>query len=169
MPSLQEIIFFALALAILGSAIAVVWMKNAIHAALSLIVSLLSVSMLFITMRAEFLFATQLLVYTGGVMVLFLFVIMLVNVEHLEHMRAFTRHYGVALGTILLLFFPLAWLASHGGAATVTSGTFEPGVESNTRAIAGVLLTRYLLPFEIVSVLLLVAMVGAIVLSKKEI
>src|SRR5436190_15369576 len=97
MPSPQELTFFILAAAILVSALGVVWMKNAIHSALCLIVSLLSVSMLFITLRAEFLFATQLLVYTGGVMVLFLFVIMLVNVDHLEHMRAYTRHYVVGV------------------------------------------------------------------------
>jgi NADH-quinone oxidoreductase subunit J len=166
---MPELTFFLLAAAILGSAIGVVSMRNAIHSALCLIVSLLAVGVLFVTMRAEFLFATQLLVYTGGVMVLFLFVIMLVNVEHLEHMRSYTRHAWVALLTIPGLFAALAFLAMGKELGGAGSGSVTPGTVSNMRSIAGVLLTSYLLPFEIVSVLLLVAMVGAIVLSKKEI
>jgi NADH-quinone oxidoreductase subunit J len=161
--------FYLFAAVILGSALLVVTRKSAIIAALYLALSLLAVAGLYVSLHAEFLFAVQVLVYTGGVMVLFLFVIMLVNIDDLAHLRPAVRNWWFPVAILAVTFGVLASIARSGAVPPAAAGAFDPMTTSNTQAVASVLFTDYLLPFEVVSVLLLVAMVGAIVLSKKEI
>jgi len=167
MPQPSVLIFYALAAVILASAILVVTRKSPVSSAVALVVTLLSVAVLYLTLWAEFLFAVQVLVYTGGVMVLFVFVIMLVNVEEIPLLRAAIRSW----------WWPAAFCALVGAVlVTATLGSRRLGEavrpaglpEDNVRAVAEALFVKYLLPFEIVSVLLLVAMVGAIILSRRE-
>ena len=165
--SLPLLTFYLFAAIILGSAVMVVTRKNAIASAMFLALSLISVAGLYVSLEAEFLFAVQILVYTGGVMVLFLFVIMLVNVDEMAFVRSWIKRPWLPLGLAGFCFVALAMAAA-------STDTLQPvadavaGSGSNTRDVAMRLFTGYLLPFEIVSVLLLVAMIGAIVLAKKE-
>jgi len=171
MPELvPQLTFYVFAALILGSAILTITRRNAVTAALFLALCLLSVGGLFVSLKAEFLFAVQVMVYTGGVMVLFLFVIMLVNIEDLPRIRAAVRGWWLPAGLVVVSFFALGWHARQAQVGRLPGGFVEPaaGLLGNTRAVALALFTDYLLPFEIVSILLLVAMIGAIVLAKKE-
>src|SRR5215475_2893301 len=94
---LDAIFFYAFAILTLAGAIQTVTRKSAVHSAIWLIVSLLGVAGLFLLQQAEFLFAVQILVYIGGIMVLFLFVIMLVNLDRAAHLRQFNKQWAVAL------------------------------------------------------------------------
>jgi len=159
--------FYLFAAVIVGSALMMVTRRNAITAAVFLTLSLLAVAGLYITLGAEFLFAVQVLVYTGGIMVLFLFVIMLVNVDDLAHVRMSIRRWWLPVTFAAVAFGGLVMAATAGelGASAVP----EPlDLGSNTKEVALILFARYLLPFEAISILLLVAMIGAILLAKKE-
>jgi NADH-quinone oxidoreductase subunit J len=138
--------------------------RNPVTSAMFLVLTIGSLAGLFVMLHAFFLAAVQILVYAGAVMVLFLFVIMLLNPKE-EQRRAFSL---VAGGQALLAAGALAWLllkvVDQAGAATAAAPTVEGGTGDLGRA----LFTQYLLPFEVVSVVLLVAMVGVILLSKRE-
>ncbi len=139
--------------------------RNPVTSALFLVLTIISLAGLFVLLRAFFLAAVQILIYAGAVMVLFLFVIMLLNLKDEEQRKI--KRTSVILGGI-----------GGGALACLLVGTlaanFSPGqpnllmVEGSTMALGKILFTEYLLPFEIVSVLLLVAMVGVVLLSKKE-
>ena len=166
---LPNFFFYLLASVILFSGILTITRRNAVHSAIWLVVTLLGVAGLYLHQDAEFLAAVQVLVYIGGITVLFLFVIMLVNVEGLEQGRIATRHWWWGVPLFAFTFGALGFLASRGAGAGPAPGAPELGLlRSNTEAVATRLFTGYLLPFEIVSVLLLVAMIGAIVLAKRE-
>ena len=149
-------------------------LKNPVHAALSLLATFLAVAVLFVLQHAEFLAAVQILVYAGGVMVLFLFVIMLVNVA--QRCRAspstcvgWSRRRWSSLRRLPCWSAAGVW--SHGRWSAVTwphSSSVEGQALGNTEAVGWSLYRDYLLPFEVVSVVLLVAMIGAIVLGRKE-
>ena len=159
--------FYLLSTVIVVAALIMVTRRNAIASAVFLAVTLLAVAALYVTVGAEFLFAVQVLVYTGGVMVLFLFVIMLVNVDTLAKVRPTIRHWMMPALLTTVSFAALVAFARVGRLREVT-GESTAEVMGNTKAVALELFTGYLLPFEVVSVLLLVAMVGAILLAKKE-
>jgi len=167
----QLVIFTLLAAVGLGSAVMVITRKNPVHSALYLVVTFFSVAGIYVVMGAAFLAAVQVLVYAGGIMVLFLFVIMLVDTpEHGGTRRIRGKHAGAAaILTALvtaLLGYQLANAGPLGGAAGDTSALASQG--GNLEAVATSLFQYYLLPFEVVSVLLLVAMVGAIVLARSK-
>ena len=159
--------FYAFSLVILVSAVCVVTRRSPVHAAVFLVSALLGTAGIFLTLQATFLFAVQIMVYTGGIIVLFLFAIMLVNVEELPKLRSSIRGWWLpvafSLGVFAILVFQTAGSGELAAPTTLQSGL------DNTSAVARLMFVDYLLPFEIVSVLLLVAMVGAIVLSKEEI
>ena len=138
--------------------------RNPVTSAMFLVLTIVSLAGLFVLLHAFFLAAVQVLVYAGAVMVLFLFVIMLLDLKAEERRRA--RAFGIAGGSIsvgaLLAIFLIS--LSH----TPLAATDSPSVEGGTVRLGKLLFTQYLLPFEIVSVLLLVAMVGVVLLSKKE-
>ena len=139
--------------------------RNPLTNALCLVLTLVSLAALFVLLHAYFIAAIQVLVYAGAVMVLFLFVIMLLDLKE-EARRRFSR-LGVAAGLLGVL--------GLGGVIVATilrSGAgrgLQPKIEGSTASLGKALFTDYLLPFEIVSLILLVGMVGVILLSKKEI
>jgi len=169
-----EIIFYLLAGLTVLFALGVVMFKNPVHAALSLLATFIIVAMLFILRHAEFLGAVQLMVYAGGIMVLFLFVIMLARREGQGTDRAFLSDLapaavvgGVLLGALICAGILLGVLAAgHGDVAALEM--VDGARLGNTEAVSMVLYTKYLIPFEVVSVVLLVAMIGAIVFGRSD-
>src|SRR3954469_2459910 len=138
--------------------------RNPVTSAMSLVLCIVSMAGLFVLLEAYFLAAVQILVYAGAVMVLFLFVIMLLDLKEEERrkLNAFGIGAGIiAGGGIASLLVKTIWFSGVGA-------NKQPLIEGGTVALGRELFTNYLLPFEIVSVLLLVAMVGVILLSKKE-
>ncbi len=162
------IFYFFSALAVI-SALLMITRRNVVHSAIFLITALLATAGIFLQLRAEFLFAVQIILYVGGIMVLFLFVIMLVNLDVAVRQAAFNRQAwlailmaGAMMGTVALA----VWL----GRASVHLPPVKAGaLEPNTELVGEALFQNFMLPFEIASVLLLVAMIGAVVMSKKRI
>ncbi len=147
--------------------------KNPVHSALFMVVVFFMMAALFVMLRAEFLAAAQILVYAGAIMVLFLFVIMLLRLQP-EELRntgrqGYQRFFGVILGVVLVIQIALT---VKGGLFKGIMGSFTPeavkGFGGNTEAVAAVMFTDYLFPFELTSAILLMAIVGAVVLTKKE-
>jgi NADH-quinone oxidoreductase subunit J len=168
----QAIFFYVFAAMTLGGGLLTITRKNAVHSAMFLIVSLMGVAGLYLLQQAEFLFAVQIVLYIGGIMVLFLFVIMLVNLDEAAKEKQFNGQWWIALVCIALVAVQVFYFLAKG------SGTFRiasPVVTApaaglgNTELLADVLFTEYLLPFEIASILLLVAVVGSVVMAKKRI
>ena len=166
-------LFVIFAVFALASAIAVVVARNPVHSALYLLLSFLLVACIFILQQAEFVGAVQILVYAGGIMVLFLFVVMLVNPRTVQTVKVFQHQWDVALvlfPVFVLPFLYILWTEKFPAVpdnpdAFRTVGTVIAG---NTEAVAWVLFRDYLVPFEVASVFLLVAMIGAVVLGKRS-
>ena len=164
--------FYLFALLVLGGAIMTITRRNAIHSAISLIVSLMGVAGLYLLQKAEFLFAVQIILYIGGIMVLFLFVIMLVNLDEQAKERQFNGQWWVALACVVLVGAQVFYFIRKGSDALRLPAAADMAVnmtKGNTEMIADALFSEYLLPFEIASLLLLVAVVGSVVMAKKRI
>jgi NADH-quinone oxidoreductase subunit J len=167
---IDTVFFYAFALLTLGGAILTITRRNAVHSAISLIVSLLGVAGLYLLQQAEFLFAVQIVLYVGGIMVLFLFVIMLVNLDQMAKERQFNRGWMVGLAAVVAVGVEIAYFFYRGQDSFKLAGVAAPpAAEGNTEVLADVLFRQYLLPFEIASILLLVAVVGSVVMAKKRI
>ena len=165
--------FVVFALLALGTALAVVLARNPVHSALFLLSSFLLVACIFFLQRAEFVGAVQILVYAGGIMVLFLFVIMLVHQRTLKGATAFQHQWDVALLFLLIFLVPFLYVlwTERFPAVPQNPDAFRMvgnRIAGNTQAVAWVLYRDYLLPFEVASIFLLVAMVGAVVLGKRS-
>ena len=170
---METYLFYALALILVTFSILTVTARNPVRSAVYLVSALLAVAGFFFLMEAEFVGAVQVLVYVGGIMVLFLFVIMLVSIESLERQPKVSRQWRTGLVLAVVLCLELSLLIFR-GTVSLEEGLAESGIIANTEtmnteAVGTVLYSTYLLPFEIASVLLLVAIVGAVVLAKKEI
>lgn len=167
----DTVLFYIFALFVLGGGVMTVTRRNAVHCALWLIVSLLGTAGLFLLRQAEFLFAVQIILYIGGVVLLILFVVMLVNLDETARLRQFNKQWWVALACIAAVGGELIYVLRRGLGAFVLAEGAPPGaaVEGNTERLADVLFSEYLLPFEIASLLLLVAIVGSVVMAKKRI
>jgi len=173
---LDQFIFFAFAAIALVGAVLVVTSKNTIHSAIWLITTLLATAGIYLQLRAELLFAVQVILYVGGIMVLFIFVIMLVNLDVSLRQIQFNRQTTVALVLALALggLLPVMHyflqdqisLPPVESPAVLAAGA-EP--QGNTEQVGEVLFARYMVPFEIASVLLLVAMIGAVVMAKRRV
>ncbi len=170
----QILFYFFGGLAVLG-AVLVVTSRSAVYSAIFLITTLLATAGIYLTLLAEFLFAVQIILYVGGIMVLFVFVIMLVNLDVALHQVQFNRQrwvaglLGVVLGAQLLAAFLLAG-KDAAGRDILNLPSASPGLLApNTQLVGQALFTNYLIPFEIASILLLVALVGAVVMGKKRI
>jgi len=164
------VVFSVLALAM---AVAVVLAKNPVHSALFLLASFLLVACLFLLQDAEFVGAVQILVYAGGIMVLFLFVIMLVHQRTLRGVSSFQHQWDVALLFLLLFLAPFLYILGTEKFPDLPANAdafrmVGTRVLGNTQAVAWLLYRDYLLPFEVASIFLLVAMVGAVVLGKRS-
>jgi NADH-quinone oxidoreductase subunit J len=166
--------FYVLAGLAVASGAAVITRRNAVHAALALIVTLLSVAGLYLMLYAPFVAGVQIIVYAGGIMVLFLFVIMLVNIERSSKERRFNRMWPVGLvaACALMVLFISAFVK---GRALFPDRIVQLSEGSNTQLIAGLLygeagrMGQYTFAFEIASLLLLVAILGAVIMTKKKI
>jgi NADH-quinone oxidoreductase subunit J len=158
------VFYFFAALAVVGG-VMMVTRKNAVHSAVYLVLTFIAIAAIYVLLGAEFLFAVQVLVYAGGIMVLFLFVIMLVNLEEPRRYSGGKLHLGLSAGLTLILFGMLAVVfvkdAPPAGAVAASAGG-----EGNLQLVGALLYQNYLIPFEVVSLLLLVAMIGAIVLGR---
>lgn len=157
-------IFAALALVCGFLVVANPFSRNPVTSAMFLVLTIVWLAGLFVLLEAFFLGAVQILIYAGAVMVLFLFVIMLLDLRA-EERRRFKRLGLVGGGLVAAALAVLLRGAIH---QAVPATTASPAAEGTTEALGRLLFTRYLLPFEAVSVLLLVAMVGVVLLSKKE-
>ena len=170
---METYLFYALALILVTFSILTVTARNPVRSAVYLVSALLAVAGFFFLMEAEFVGAVQVLVYVGGIMVLFLFVIMLVSIEALDRQPKVSRQWRTGLVLAVVLCLELSLLIFR-ATVSLEEGLAESGIITttetmNTEAVGTVLYSTYLLPFEIASVLLLVAIVGAVVLAKKEI
>ncbi|HEX9969400.1 MAG TPA: NADH-quinone oxidoreductase subunit J [Acidimicrobiales bacterium] len=164
-------VFVVSATIVLAGAIGVVISANPVHAALSLVMTLFGVAVLFVAQQAHFLAAVQVIVYAGAIVVLFLFVIMLLGVDREENVDEerlrFQRPFALGLGLLVLaeiLFLtPTQWAT---GAKSVAGASTAEG--QNIELLARSIFTRYLLAFEITSLLLVIAVVGAVVLARRS-
>lgn len=155
------------------SAALVVTRRNAVHSAVFLVTALLATAGIFLTLRAEFLFIVQIILYAGGIMVLFVFVIMLVNLDVALQQIQFSRQKWVALLVAVALGAQVGvmfWSAGRLKAGNLLLPPAPAGerLPPNSESVAQSLFGTYLLPFEIASLLLLVAMIGAVVMAKKK-
>ncbi len=167
---LDTLFFYFFALMTLTGGVLTVTRRSAVHSAISLILSLVGVAGLFLLQKAEFLFAVQIVLYVGGIMVLFLFVIMLVNLDQASRERQFNRQWWLALACVAAVGAELAYVLYRGaGAFRLGAPAAAASKMGNTELVADVLFKQYLLPFEVASVLLLAAVIGSVVMAKKRI
>jgi NADH-quinone oxidoreductase subunit J len=173
--SVEAFVFYLLATLIVGLGILVITARSAVHSVLFLVLDFLFVAALYVTLNAEFIAVIQVMVYAGGIVVLYLFVVMLVNLKRAPEAHADSRRLGVVgmalAGVVLLELVAIAVSSSGTGSATGGGGAeqFPAGIAGgNTEELGWVLYTDYLIPFELASMLLLVAMIGAIVLARRS-
>jgi len=167
----ESVIFYILALVTVGTALMVILQRNPVVSAIYLIITFFGLAGIYLLLRAEFIAIIQILVYAGAIMVLFLFVIMLLNLE--KEQKLFTPKrmniiLGVVLGGILLLQMGVIFRALLLEGPKGEFSAERVASLGNTEVLARLLFTDFLLPFEITSILLLVAIIGAIVMAKRE-
>ncbi|HOW65955.1 MAG TPA: NADH-quinone oxidoreductase subunit J [Candidatus Paceibacterota bacterium] len=165
---MSDLLFYLLAgLAVVSGFLVVLnpLSRSPVTSAMFLVATMVCLAGLFLLLHAYFLAAVQILIYAGAVMVLFLFVIMMLDLKE-EQRQRFSR-WRVPLAVGAALFF-LAGLAGPLGRAKALSAATGTAVEGHTAPLGQLLLSTYVLPFEVVSAILLVAMVGVVLLSKKE-
>jgi NADH-quinone oxidoreductase subunit J len=166
---LDSILFYFFAALAVGSAILMVTRRNAVHSAVFLISTLLATAGIFLQLQAEFLFVVQIILYVGGIMVLFVFVIMLVNLDVAVRQMKFNRQSWVAALLALVLGGLAVVVFRNGGGGFNLMGAPVTTMPPNAEQVGAVLFQKYFLPFEIASILLLVAMIGAVVMAKRKI
>jgi NADH-quinone oxidoreductase subunit J len=167
---LDQIVFYFFAALAVISAVLVVTRRNVVQSAIFLITALLATAGIFLQLHAEFLFIVQVILYAGGIMVLFVFVIMLINMDVSLHQIQFNRQWFVGLLLTLVVGAELTL-------AIVVGRSHQPfpeaapaaALEPSTQLVGRVLFSDYMIPFEVASILLLVAMIGAVVMGKKKI
>jgi NADH-quinone oxidoreductase subunit J len=168
--ALEGFLFAMFAGTAIGCAVGVIFHRNPVHCALLLVGVLLSISGLFVTLNAQFIAALQVIVYAGAIMVLFLFVVMLLNVKGETPLLTPGAAKGFGFLFALLLFVELLWtaLSPRGDVNPLPQAASVPEGFGSPAAIGRVLYTTWLYPFEITSILLLIAVVGAVVLAKRK-
>jgi len=167
----EIVAFYLFGAVAVAASLLVIAQRNPIYSVLLLIASFGALSGLYVLLDAPFVAVIQIIVYAGAIMVLFLFVVMLLNAAHEETpldervhplLRPGPMRFGVALAVLLIV--ELAWSLGRAG----DSGNFPSGAVTSVAAIGRLLFTDYAFPFEVTSVLILVAMVGAVVLARRE-
>jgi NADH-quinone oxidoreductase subunit J len=169
----QAVLFYIFAAVAVASGVMVVASRNPVHSVLFLIVTFFNAAALFVLIGAEFLAMILVIVYVGAVAVLFLFVVMMLNIDFLQLRSGFVRYLpvGAAIGVVLLaelIFLVFGWFGAPGGPSAAMASATAGLSLSNTRAIGDILYTRYLLAFQAAGLILLVAMIGAIVLTLRH-
>ncbi len=162
---MEKIFFIMFAFAAIGSAVAVITMRNPVHSALALMTCLLQVAALFVLLRAPFLAAVQVFIYIGAIMVLFLFVVMVLDVRKVVMESFDIKNRLVVIGALVLITIEMVFIALTGPFGSVENLVKE---ESTIKELGMELFTKFLFPFEVISVLLLVAMVGAILMAREK-
>jgi len=160
----QIAVFLVLAAVTIAGAISLILQRHPIHSALSLVVVMIALAGLYLLQGAEFVAAVQIIVYAGAIMVLFIFVIMLLNAgeEERSNLSRLARYVGVPLGVVFLVEVAY-WI----GKATARLGSAPPEAVS-TRDLSTLLFREYAFPFELTSFLILIALLGALVLARRE-
>jgi len=160
----QIAVFLVLAAFTIAGAVSLILQRHPIHSALSLIVVMVSLAGLYLLQGAEFVAAVQVIVYAGAIMVVFIFVIMLLNAgeEERANVSRWARFVGVPLGVVFL-----AEVAYWIGRATAHLSSAPPEAVS-TRDLSTLLFREYVFPFELTSFLILIALLGALVLARRE-
>lgn len=167
---MEIVIFIILATVAVSCSVMVISLRSAVYSALFLIATMVTLALLFLMLNSPFLAAVQVIVYAGAIMVLFIFVIMLLNLRKDEfgpEKRRAQRFFGIVFVFLLLVGIAtvIEWGMSGSEPAEAVSASTPPaGVEP----LAQLLFTKYLLPFELASILLLVAIVGAIIMAKRK-
>ena len=167
--TLPFIVFFVCAfLAVLG-AVTLILAREPIHSALALILVMISLAVLYLLLGAEFIAAVQIIVYAGAIMVLFVFVIMLLNagVEERTDYSKLAKYAGLPLGMFLLLALA-HWMAHSLIGQQIANAAGGTNAAVSTRELSAQLFQKYLFPFEATSILILIAILGALVLAKKD-
>ncbi len=163
--------FFYFGTVIVLCALLVVALRNPVHSVIALLVMFFHIAGLFVTLHAEFLAAVQLIVYAGAILVLYLFVVMILNLQQDDSYQRQVK-WGLGLG-LLALAEVIAIISKAGLSEEPVRGTTAAGeaaaVVGNTEMVGKALYTTYLFPFEVASLILLVAMIGAIIMAKKGI
>ncbi len=172
--SIDVVIFGVVFIVAVGSSFAMLFAPNAVHVALFLVATQMALALAFLLQGAFFVAAVQIIVYAGAIMVLFLFVIMLLGVDRREALiEPLPAQRPLAIGLGALLAAEISYVAIRGSQLVAGVGGGEEGLNAlnqdpgNVRALARVLFSRYLLPFEITSVLLVTAVVGVMALARR--
>jgi NADH-quinone oxidoreductase subunit J len=166
---IATIAFYLFATLTIASAIAVIFARNPVHSVLWLIVAFFNAAGLMLLMGAEFIAMLLVIVYVGAVAVLFLFVVMMLDIDFASLRTGFTRNlpFGIIIALVLLAEIIVAVMAWKAGPA-MNGGHIPAANQSNIVALGQLLYSRYLFPFEIAGLILLVAMIGAIVLTHRR-
>jgi len=163
-----ELIFYAFSLVMIFAAVAVVTVRNPIYAVLFLVLAFFSAAAIWLLLEAEFLAIILVVVYVGAVMVLFLFVVMMLDINLVPFKEGFTRYLPVAVLVAIAMAVELLmvlWSKGRFGADMFPIPAANPADYSNTRELGELLYTNYLLPFEVAGVILLVALIAAVALT----
>jgi len=163
----EMVFFFVFAVIAIVSAVGVVTLRNPVHSVLSLMVCFLQMAALFVLLRSPFLAAVQIFVYVGAVLVLFLFVIMMLDIRQASMKRFVSGGQSWIIALLVILVAEMIFILSKSRFADMTVST-AARLDGSVKEMGIALFTKYLLPFEIISMILLVALLGAIVLGKKE-
>lgn len=159
---MEKILFYVFSTIALASASAVIFSRNSVRAVLLLVLTFFSSAGLWLLLKAEFLAITLVLVYVGAVMVLFLFVVMMLDINISAKQESLIKYFPVGLLIAALIIGQIIWIVSKNAPAAASGGVQSP---SNIKAIGLLLYTEYLYPFEIAGVILLVAIIAAITLT----
>ncbi|HXU20827.1 MAG TPA: NADH-quinone oxidoreductase subunit J [Verrucomicrobiae bacterium] len=167
--SVPFFVFFACAVLAIAGALVLIISREPIHSALALILVMISLAVLYLLLGAPFIAAVQIIVYAGAIMVLFVFVIMLLNagVEERTNWSKIAKYAGLPLAVVLLLEIA-HWLFRAPIGAAIANGAGAPGPAASTAQLSLELFQQYLFPFEATSILILIAILGALVLARKE-
>jgi NADH-quinone oxidoreductase subunit J len=169
--SIVEILFYAFSAVLVVAAVGVITARNPVHCALFLVWAFFNSAVIWLLLEAEFLAIVLMLVYVGAVMVLFLFVVMMLDVNVAKMREGFTRYAprGILIAAVVVVEIgSVVWVKSLGGATPEAAASVAVEGYSNTRALGELLYTKYLYPFELAAVLLLVAIVAAIALTMRH-
>ena len=167
----QELVFYAFSLVLVGAAVMVIASRNPVYSALYLVLAFFSAAAIWMLLEAEFLSIVLVVVYVGAVMVLFLFVVMMLDINLVPLKEGFIRYLPVAAIVAVVMAIELLmviWSKGRLGAEAFPVPPPNPEGYSNTRALGELLYTNYLLPFEVAGVILLVAIIAAIALTLRK-
>ncbi|MGB9120601.1 MAG: NADH-quinone oxidoreductase subunit J [Candidatus Angelobacter sp.] len=164
----HQVLFIVFGLICVAGAINLLVQRHPISSALSLVVVMASLALIYLLLGAEFVAAIQVIVYAGAIMVLFVFVIMLLNAGAEERTRGSRMALIVGVPGVIILAGTVGWMLVSGSGRLGGVNLVGPSSFGETHAIAKLLFKEFLLPFEITSVLILIAIMGAVVLGKRE-